>query len=178
MGGRIAAWLAVEHAARARGLALLDTRLGAVEPSLAARWRGRMAGRRTGRDYASYEEALAAFRFVPDEETVPAAVLADLAHHAVVERAPGAWTFRFDRAVLSVYGDGAGDLMPLLRRVRCPTAVFAGEESWVMDATQRAAIAAALPAATIRVFPGGHHFLVAHGRTVGAALRAFLDALA
>lgn len=177
MGGRIAAWLAAASPARVRGVALLDTRLGAVEPELAARWRGRLAGQRHGRSYPSYAEAVAAFRFIPDEEAVSAPVLADLAHHAVAEREPGAWSFRFDRAVLSVYGDGAGDLMPVLARVRRPTAVFAGDASWVMDAKQRAAIAAALPGAAIRVFPGGHHFLVAEGRAVGEVLRRFLDAL-
>jgi pimeloyl-ACP methyl ester carboxylesterase len=177
MGGRVAAWVAATAPERVRGLVLADTRLGAVEPELAARWRGRVAGRRTGRTYASYAEATAAFRFIPDEEAVSHDVLADLAHHAVVERPPGAWSFRFDRAALSVYGDGAGDLLAVLGRVRCPTAVFAGEASWVMDAAHRAAIAETLPAATIRVFPGGHHFLAGGGAAVGAALRRFLDAL-
>ena len=177
MGGRIAAFAAVASAARVRGLALLDTRLGTVEPALAARWRGRVAGQRTGRTYPSYDEAVAAFRFIPEEYGVPAPVLANLAHHAVAETAPGAWSFRFDRAVLSVYGDGAGDLLPTLARVACPTVVLAGAESWVMNATERAAIARVLRTAAVHVFPGGHHFLVAHGAAAGAALRSFLDGL-
>jgi pimeloyl-ACP methyl ester carboxylesterase len=178
MGGRIAAWAAAAEPARVRGLVLVDTRLGAVQPALAARWRGRIAGQRTGRTYPSYADALAAFRFIPDEEVVPPAVLADLAHHAVVERAPGAWSYRFDRAVLSVYGDGAGDLLPVLGRVRCPIAVFAGAASWVMDAAQRAAIGATVPGTAVHVFPGGHHFLTAGGAAVGVALRRFVDSLA
>jgi hypothetical protein len=104
-----------------------------------------IAGKRQGRGYASREAAMAAFRFVPDETDVPAAVVANLAHHAVVERGPGDWTFRFDRAVLSLEGDGAGDLRAALRRVRCPTLLMAGEASWVMDAEERAALAGALP---------------------------------
>jgi pimeloyl-ACP methyl ester carboxylesterase len=177
MGGRVAAWLAATAPARVRGLVLADTRLGAVDPALAARWRGRIAGLRTGRTYPSYRDAVAAFRFIPGEERVPGDVLADLAHHAVVEREPGAWSYRFDRAALSVYGDGAGDLLPVLGRVRCPTAVFAGESSWVMDAAHRTTIVETLPDAAMHVFPGGHHFVAAGDPTVSRMLRRFLDAL-
>jgi hypothetical protein len=46
-----------------------------------------------------------------------------------------------------------------------------------MDAAQRAAIAAALPQATMRVFPGGHHFLLGQAKETGALLRQFLDTL-
>jgi pimeloyl-ACP methyl ester carboxylesterase len=177
MGGRVAVWYATEHPARVRGLAVLDSRMAVVQPELAAVWRARTAGRREGRGYPTREDALAAFRFVPPERDVPAAVIADLAHHAIRARAPGDWTFRFDRAVLAVEGDGARDLLARFGRLRCPALVMAGEESWVMEATQRAAMAAALPHATVRVFPGGHHFLLARAAEVGAALRAFLDAL-
>jgi len=177
MGGRIAAWWAARHPERLKGLALLDSRMSNVAPELAARWRGRVAGRRQGRGYPTRAAALGAFRFVPDEPGVPAAVVADLAHHAVTERAPGDWTFRFDRAVLALDGDGAGDLHGELRRVRCPALVLGGVGSPVMDASERRATAAALGDAPVRVFPGGHHFLLAHAPAVGAALRAFLDGL-
>src|SRR5437773_7564900 len=71
-------------------------------------------------------------------------MVADLAHHAVVERAPGDWTFRFDRAVLSLEGDGAGNLLELLRRVRCPAIVLGGTASRVMDEASLGATARAL----------------------------------
>lgn len=177
MGGRIALWHAAHAPARVRGLALLDSRLDVVDPALAARWRGHMVGRREGRYYPTRDAALAAFRFVPDESAAPDAVAADLAHHAIVERAPGAWTFRFDRAVLAVDGDGGGDLLGTLARLECPTIMMAGASSWVVDEAQRARIAAAAPACAITVFPGAHHFLVADAVRVGAALRAFLDGL-
>jgi pimeloyl-ACP methyl ester carboxylesterase len=177
MGGRIAVWYVDEHPARAGGLVVMDSRMEVVRPELAAAWRGRLAGQREGRGYPTRDQAIAAFRFVPPEPAVAAAVVADLAHHAVRERAPGDWTFRFDRAVLALEGDGAGDLVARLGRVRCPTLIMAGRDSWVMDAAQRASIAAALPTATIQVHPGGHHFLLARSREVGAALRTFLDAL-
>ncbi len=177
MGGRVAAWLAIHHPERVRALVLLDTRLGGIEPSVAARYRGRIAGQRQGRGYSTRAEALAAFRFVPDESGVPEAIVADLAHHAVCERGPGDWTFRFDRAVLSLAGDGGGDLFGVLDRVRCPTLILNGELSWVMDTRESRAIAAKIPDCIVRSFPGAHHFLVAHPREVGRTLRDFIDGL-
>jgi len=177
MGGRIALGFAVRHPQALRGLALLDSRLGDVDPALAARWRGRVEGARDGRGYPTAEAALAAFRFEPDEPDVPADVVALLARHAIRERGPGDWTFRFDRAVLSLDGDRAGDLSGLLARVDRPVLVAGGERSWVLDAGERARVAAARPGTAIEVFPGGHHFLVARPAEVGASLRRFLDAL-
>jgi pimeloyl-ACP methyl ester carboxylesterase len=177
MGGRVVVWYAAERPDRVRGLVVLDSRMETIRPELASAWRAQVAGQREGRGYPTRDDALAGFRFVPEERNVPADVIADLAHHAIRERAPGDWTFRFDRAVLSREGDGAGDLLARLRRLRCPALVMAGADSWVMDAGQRAAIAEALPQATIRVFPGGHHFLLAQARVVGAELRRFLDAV-
>ena len=150
MGGRVALGYAAHHPERVRGLVLLDTRLTPVEPERAAVWRASVAGKRHGRTYPTREEALAAFRFVPDERHVPAVIVADLAHHAVVAVPPGDWTFRFDRAVLSIDGDRAGDLTPLLR-ARCPLLLLAAD-SWVMGPEQRGS-------APVTIFPGAHHFL-------------------
>lgn len=175
MGGRVTAWYTAEHPERVRALVLLDSRMSVVDVADAARWRGSVAGTRQGRGHPTRAAAMAAFRFVPEERDVPAPVIAVLAHHAVVERGPGDWTFRFDRAVLALDGDGAGDLTERLGRIRCPTLVMAGADSWVMSAAERAAVAAAIPGADLQVFPGGHHFLVAHPAAAGAALRAFLD---
>ena len=61
-------------------------------------------------------------------------IVANLAHHAIVERGPGDWTFRFDRAVLSLEGDGAGDLFPRLGRLSCPVLVMAGAASGTKSA--------------------------------------------
>src|SRR5262249_32877529 len=88
MGARVVARFAGAARAGRRGVGLLDTRLGGVAPALGARWRGRIAGARDGRTYASLADALAAFRFVPDEADVPPSIVDDLAFHAVTERAP------------------------------------------------------------------------------------------
>ncbi len=177
MGGRIAAWYAAHHPEQMDGLALLDSRMEPVDRRAASVWRARVAGQRHGRGYPTRAAALAAFRFVPDEAGVPPAIVADLAHHAVVERAPGDWTFRFDRAVLSLEGDGAGNLLELLRGVRCPAIVLGGTASRVMDEAGLGATARELGGARVHLFPAGHHFLVAHAPAVGRVLRGFLDGL-
>jgi len=177
MGGRIAAWYASERPGAITRLALLDTRMDHIRPEYAAKHRGRVdAGKREGtRTYPSYADAVAAFRFVPAEPDVPPAVVADFAHHAVVQRAEGAWAFRFDRAVLALEGDGADDLVARLATVRCPAWLATGKDSWVLDKEQLDRMSATLQRCTVETFPGNHHFLVARGAVVGGALRRFLD---
>lgn len=175
MGGRITTWFAVHSSARVRGLALLDTRLADIDPRMAARWRGRVAGTREGRGYASRQEALAAFRFVPDETGVPREIADNLAHHAMFERGPGDWTFRFDRAVLALDGDGAGEMIGLPSHVRCPMIILNGEDSVLSGGSEEEALRRARPDCIIRRFAGAHHFLVSNPRPVGRALREFLD---
>ena len=120
MGARIAVWLAAHHPDRVRGLALLDTSLGGVDEATARRWRGRVVGQREGRSYATREKARAAFRSCRPSPASHRRSRTDLAHHAIVERAPGEWAFRFDRAVLSLDGDGGGNLIDLAAGVPCP----------------------------------------------------------
>jgi pimeloyl-ACP methyl ester carboxylesterase len=176
MGGRIALWYAAHHPERVRALAMLDARLEHIVPEEAAQYRRKLGADRAGRGYPTREAVLAAFRFVPDEPGVPPDVVAMLAAHAIVERGPGDWAFRFDRGVLRAVGDAAGDLMQLLPRVACPALVANGRDGWVLDAAARERIVGALPRGIGREFPGAHHFLLSHAGEVGAALRRFLDA--
>jgi pimeloyl-ACP methyl ester carboxylesterase len=175
MGGRVAAWCAARHPERFRMLALLDTRMSGINAAMAQKWRGRIAGARHGRGYPTRTAALAAFRLIPDEPGVDARVLAGLAAHAVHERGPGDWTFRFDRAVLSVDGDGGGELYGMLGQIRCPTLIMRGRSSWVMDAAEAATLGAAIPNCTVQAFSGGHHFFLAQPQPVGVALRQFIE---
>jgi pimeloyl-ACP methyl ester carboxylesterase len=175
MGGRIALAMAAERPERTAALAVLDSRFDPIDPAFAAKYRRSAIGKREGRGYASRDEAIAAFRFVPDEPDVDPAIVRHLAAHAVHERGPGDWTFRFDRGVLSPDGDGAGDLRARFPRVRCPMYVAAGAASWVMPERELARIRAAIPQVETAVFPGAHHFLVRSPERLGPALREFLD---
>jgi pimeloyl-ACP methyl ester carboxylesterase len=175
MGGRVALAVAADRADRVSALAVLDSRFDPIDPAFAAKYRGSVAGKRAGRGYPTRADAMAAFRFIPDEPDVDPRIVRHLAGHAVHERGPGDWTFRFDRGVLSAEGDGAGDLRLRFPGVRCPVFVGAGANSWVMPARELAQIRAAFPRVQIEVFPGAHHFLVRTPERLGPALRAFLD---
>jgi pimeloyl-ACP methyl ester carboxylesterase len=175
MGGRVALAAAAAWPERVRALAVLDSRFDPIDLAFAAKYRSTVAGKREGRGYPTRADAMAAFRFIPDEPGVDPTIVAHLAAHAVRERAPGDWTFRFDRGVLSMEGDGAGDLRERFPRVRCPFFVGAGAASWVMPARELAQIRAAIPEVRVQVFPGAHHFLVRCPEQLGPALRAFLD---
>ena len=176
MGGRIALWWTAHAGARVRALAMLDARLEHIVPEDAAQYRKKaMPGERAGRGYPTRAAALAAFRFVPEEPSVPPDIVAMLAERAIVERGPGDWTFRFDRGVLRFEGDAAGDLGRLLPHVGCPALVANGRESWVLDQAARDRIVAALPRGRRLTFAGAHHFLLSHADEVGRRLRRFLD---
>lgn len=174
MGGRIAAWIAAHRPQRVRGLVLMDTRLTALSHERVQLWRGVHAGRGVRRGHATRAAAMASFRITPDEPGVAAHVRNHLAHHAVHERTPGDWVLRFDRAVLQLEGTRVADLTGLLGDIRCPTLIMRGERSSVLEAAKCAAMAAALVNCRVEVFPGGHHFLLAHPERVAAALRDFL----
>jgi pimeloyl-ACP methyl ester carboxylesterase len=177
MGGRIAAWIAAHAAQRARALVLIDTRLTALSHERVRVWRGVRAGRGARRGHPTRAAAMASCRITPDEPGVAAHLRKELASHAVHERAPGNWALRFDRAVQQLEGTRTADLTALLPGIRCPTLVMRGESSTVLEAAKCAAMAAALGNCRVRVFPGGHHFLLAHPEPVAAALRSFLQEL-
>ncbi|HSQ00918.1 MAG TPA: alpha/beta hydrolase [Candidatus Dormibacteraeota bacterium] len=177
MGARIAVWLAAHHPARVRGLALLDTTLAGVDEDVARQWRGRTIGQRQGRVYATRAEARAAFRFVPPEPEVATAIADALAYHAIYERAPGEWSFRFDRGVLSLDGDGAGDLLEVAAGIGCPLWMGRGTEGSVTPRREVKALQARRDGVEAYDFAGGHHFFLSHPREAGMALRRFIDRL-
>jgi pimeloyl-ACP methyl ester carboxylesterase len=158
---------------RVARLALLDSRLGDVDPALAARWRGRVGapqgrGIPPGRGARRLPLRTRRARGRPD-------VMAPRP-----PRDPRARTRRLDvlRSRRAVAGRrSCRRSLSLLARVECPVLLAAGERSWVLDGAERARLTAARPGTAIEVFPGGHHFLVARPAEVGAALRRFLDAL-
>ena len=174
MGARAAAWFADRNPERVCGLALLDTSLGGVDAATAQRWRGRVVGQRKGRGYSSYDDAVAAFRFVPPERNVAPAIIADLAHHAVVERHPGAWTFGFDRAVLSLAGDGAGNITGLVAALPCPLWIGRGAGSFLTPRPDLDILRARRPDVEWHDFAGSHHFFLSDPAAAAAALLPFL----
>jgi pimeloyl-ACP methyl ester carboxylesterase len=174
MGGRVATWIAAHHPQRVRALALLDARIGPVPRERAERWRAARPSELPPRVHASRAAAEAAFRLTPREPDIPPEVHAHLARHAVGPTDDGNWALRVDRAILSLGGSRAADLLPLLGQVRCPTLILRGADSSVIGEMQAAAMHRALPHAEHETVPGGHHFLLAHPTAIGARLARFL----
>jgi pimeloyl-ACP methyl ester carboxylesterase len=175
MGARAALHLAAHHPERVAALALIDTTLARLEGEEVASFREKVRDRRDGKAHASYAEAIAAYRLVPDEPGVPEAVLRDVAHHALVERAPGQWFVRFDRAVL--LGDGAGDLWDELARVRCPVRLAYAREALRHSTAEIERLRASFPAVRADELEGGHHLFLSRPGPIGDWLVEFLDSL-
>jgi pimeloyl-ACP methyl ester carboxylesterase len=176
MGARAAAWFTAQQRDRVRGLALLDTTLAGVDAETAQRWRGRVTGRRDGSTYPSRAAAVDAFRFVPPEDGVTAPIVANLAHHAVCER-DGKWTFRFDRGVLSLAGDGAGDLTDLVAGLPCPLWIGRGSNSMVILRREVRILRDKHRDVEVHDFAGAHHFFLSDPASAGVGLRRFLHRL-
>jgi pimeloyl-ACP methyl ester carboxylesterase len=175
MGARAAVWFAAQHPDRAAGLALIDTSLSGLDSEQVESFRAKIRDRRDAAAHSSYAAALAAYRLVPDEPGVPAAVLRDLAHHALVERSPGQWAVRFDRGVL--LGDGAAELFDVLARVRCPVRLAYARRAPRADGSELQTLRARLPQLRAEEFEGGHHLFLARPGPIGAWLVEFLDSL-
>ena len=102
-------------------------------------------------------------------------MLRDLAHHALVERAPGQWCVRFDRGVL--LGDGAAELFDVLARVRCPVQLAYAGRGPRSDAGELHRLRARFPQVRADEFEGGHHLFLARPGPIGAWLVELLDSL-
>jgi pimeloyl-ACP methyl ester carboxylesterase len=175
MGGRAAAFFAARHPERVTGIALLDTSLTRTGDAQHADFAARVAGRREGRRYASREEALAAFRFVPEEPQVPEQVRVEMARHAICERRPGEWRIRFDRSVL--LGDGHGDLVPLVATLGCPVWIGNGRGSHALKGADRERLEASETDLVLAEFEGAHHFMLSHPEPPARWLVRFLESL-
>jgi pimeloyl-ACP methyl ester carboxylesterase len=79
--------------------------------------------------------------------------------------------------VLSLDGDGAGDLTALAAGLGCPLWMGRGTGSFVTPRREIAALQARRADVEGHAFAGGHHFFLSHPRESGEALRTFLDRL-
>jgi pimeloyl-ACP methyl ester carboxylesterase len=175
MGARAAIWFAARHPEYANGLALIDTSLSGLDPEQVESFRAKIRDRRDGPAHPSYADALAAYRLVPEEDGVPAEVLRDLAHHALLEREPGRWCVRFDRGVL--LGDGAAELYDVLASVRCPVRLAYARRAPRPGANELQTLRARVPHVRAEEFEGAHHLFLARPGPIGDWLVEFLDSL-
>ena len=153
MGGYVSARLAAQHPRRIAGVVIADI-LTTWPPDFAEFARRQAA--RPAPEFAGPAAAGARFRLAPPDTTAPPGRVRHLGETGVVERAPGVWTYAFDRRV---FLHPPVDPWPLLPRIRCPALVVHGEVSTVMDAGTCGRVAAAIPKGRAVTLPGAHHHL-------------------
>lgn len=154
MGGYVSAWLAARHPGRVAGVVIADI-LTSWRPDLAQV--ARRQAERVPPEFASPTLAGERFRLTPPDTAAPPERTRHLGEAGVVERAPGIWTYAFDRGV---FLHPPVDPWPFLPRIGCPALVVHGEASTIMDAETCGRVAAAIPHGRAVTLPGAHHHLI------------------
>ena len=153
VGHSLGAHVALGHAAAwpgTRALVLLDPSRGAS----ASRKRATRLALSLRPTYASREEAVRRFQFLPAPSHVDEALRVAIAEHSIREEAGGRFGFRFDPRWFVVPDRAPADP----RRVRAPTLILRGGESSLLTAAGAAELAAEIPNARLVEIPGaGHH---------------------
>lgn len=149
MGGGIA----LDHAARhsdVRALVTVDVARGA---SVRSRRTARLA-LSLRRTYATREEAIARYRFLPTSAHATEALRVQIATHSVREEPDGRFGFKFDPRWFGLPARPRPDL----GKIRCPTLVLRGSESPMLTQEGARSLVGELPDARLVVIEGaGHH---------------------
>ena len=125
---------------------------------------------RPHRVYATMTEALARFRFAPEQGCPNPFIADDIARRSLVE-VEGGWSWAFDP--LRWRRMEMGDASKLLNTPQCPVALIWGEASALMPPDRVAKMRAALPASTpaIGIPNAEHHVMVDQPLAFVTALR-------
>ncbi|MGH7787349.1 MAG: alpha/beta fold hydrolase [Candidatus Binatia bacterium] len=169
-GGFVAMEYARTAGARLAALAIVDSRVRIGERS--ARYMDALR-KLPHPVYASPAEALARFRLLPSGTTAPAAVLAHVLHHGIVERDDGTWTFRFDRRAMA--STPMQDFSPILAALTCPILAVRAGLSPIVSASALAEYAGANPRTELaEIADAHHHVMLDQPAALAALLRRFL----
>ena len=173
VGHSMGAHVALDHAARfdrVRGLLLIDPARGAAKKS---RRMARLA-LALRRDYASREEAIERFRFVPSADHCEEALRHSIASHSVRIESNGRFGFKFDPRWFSIPSRPPADL----QAIRCPTLIVRGAESTILTAEGAEEMRAEIPRAQVTTVPGaGHHVLLDQPEALATLTQKWLHQL-
>jgi pimeloyl-ACP methyl ester carboxylesterase len=156
IGHSMGAGVAVSHAAE--GASRDEVRgLIAVDLSRGASTRSRRAARLAltlRRTYATREEAIARYRFLPGSDHASEELRLSIAQHSVAEQPDGRFGFKFDPRWFGV----SARPRPDLGAITCPTLFLRGSDSPMLTAEGATELAAQAPQARLVVIEGaGHH---------------------
>lgn len=171
MGGGVAlAHAAAQPRAPVRALIAVDVAAGA-SPGTRRGARLALALRRT---YATREEAIARYRFLPPSKHACEELREAIAAHSVQRQPDGRYGFKFDPRWFSM----PARPRPTLERILCPTLILRGSESTLLTADGARGLAAELPNARCVVIDGaGHHIPLDRPDEFVAAVLHFFDEL-
>ncbi len=174
MGHSMGGGIALDHAARhdrVRALVLIDVSRGA---SRRAR-RGARLALALRRSYATFDEAVARYRFLPASDHASETLRAHIAAHSVREEADGRFGFKFDPRWFGLPAKPRPDLSG----VRCPVLLLRGCDSPMLTATGAEELVAELPEARAVAVPAaGHHVHLDQPQAFLEAVQPFLDRFA
>jgi pimeloyl-ACP methyl ester carboxylesterase len=155
MGGLSVLAFAEQHPRRARAVVAIDI---AVTSS---RGRDRYLRRLKSLPVVTYpdlETATARFRLMPNEGTVDASILREIAGKSLARTEDGRWTLKFDRE--SFFGSDGLVVMDAMKKVEVPTLLVRAEHSRIMTDEAARAAQASNPLAQLETIAGAHHHLL------------------
>jgi len=172
VGHSMGAHVALRHASKQPGV----RKLVLLEPSMGASRKERRRSRlalAARRSYASREEALARFRFVPATPGAPESLRAAIAEQSVRQEGDGRFGFKFDRRWFSLPAPDP----PHLADVRCPCLVVRGVESTLFPRAAALELTEQLPnARLLEIERAAHNVHLEQSAQILEALQAHLAA--
>jgi len=173
VGHSMGAHVALSHAARhraTRAVVALEISRGGRQGER-RRARLALAARRT---YATRDEAVRRFQFLPATPGADEALRNAIAVHSVRREADGRFGFKFDARWFSLPRAEPPDPS----RIACPTLVIRGAESGLLSAEGAAELADLIPGGRwMEIAGGGHNVHVERPDEVLRAIRSFLASL-
>lgn len=169
VGHSLGAAVALDHASRfdaTKSLVLIDLSRGAERGS-GRRARLALALRRT---YATRDEAIERFRFLPESAHADESLRRSIAEASVREEPDGRFGYKFDPGWFGLPSRPRPDPAD----IRCPTLLVRGEESRLLSHDAAVAFVDALPdGRLVEIAGAGHHVLVDRPARLLQAIRTF-----
>ena len=169
VGHSMGAQVAMDHASRFDR----TQRVILIDPARGAQKRTRRVARLAlslARSYATQEEAVARFRFIPSAEHVLEPVRKHIAAHSVRQKPDGRWGFKFDGRWFGIPSRPPPDLS----QIECPCLVVRGEESHLLSSESATLLCREISDCQEVAVPNcGHHVLLDQPEALMIHMRNF-----
>jgi len=173
MGGMVSSVYAANYPGRLKALIVVDSNLTMTQERIAAYHE---VGTREGRQYASEEEFVDAYRVRPPGGTAPREVVRYIARRSGRRYEDGMWRHKVDRKVYA--NRQFVDSYPLWSRIKVPVLLMKADLSQRMTPEALAEITARAPQVKVATVPEAeHHITLDNPAGFIRAARGFLDTL-